>query len=449
MRKELLDRIGTAILALILGTIIWVNATYQTDRPREDFYPTQIPIQVLNEPTDLVVVNEPVDSVRVRIRAFASSWDALTTSDFSVTVDWSKLDEGMHVVPVTVSVSDPTVTLVSVHPQAVYVRLERTDRQVHEVQVEVEGKEEVPLGYQAYDPVVEPRQVTLQGGSSQIARVAEVRGVVSVANQRNSIDRSVELVARDESGQVIRGVQIVPASVRVQLAIERRENYREVAVRVRTRGQPARGYFVSSVNVTPATVTVVGPPAIIEAMGSLVDVKNDLDVTGATRLIAARMELDLPEGVSVLGEQEGQPGEVLVTVGIDAITGGTTVELPLRVQRLQEGLLVTKFVPVVDVFLTGPAVLLDELQTDRLSAVLDLSGLGVGTHQVRPQVEIIIEGQPALQDLVVRDIIPQFVEVTIEQQPTPTPAPTLTPTPQPTATPRPAATPSVRPSPTP
>ncbi len=453
MRKELLDRIGTAILALILGTMIWVNATYQTDRPREDFYPTQIPIQVLNEPTDLVVVNEPVDSVRVRIRAFASSWDALTTSDFSATVDWSKLDEGMHVVPVTVSVSDPTVTLVSVHPQAIYVRLERTGREVHDVEIQVEGKEEVPLGYQAYEPSVEPAQVTISGASSQVARVVQVTGAVSVANQRNSIDRNVELTARDEAGQVVRGVQMAPSSVRVRLAIERRENYREVAVRVRTKGQPARGYFVSSVNVTPATVTVVGPPAIIEAMGSLVEVKNDLDVTGATRLIAARMELDLPEGVSVLGEQEGQPGEVLVTVGIDAITGGTTVELPLRVQRLQEGLQVTKFVPTVDVFLTGPAVLLDELQTDRLSAVLDLAGLGPGTHQVRPQVEIVMEGQPALQDLVVRDIIPQFVEVTIELQPTPTPAPTMTPTPTltptPTATPRPTATPSPRPSPTP
>lgn len=449
MRKELLDRIGTALLALLLGTIIWVNAMYQTDRPREDFYPSQIPIQVLNEPTDLVVVNEPVDSVRVRIRAFASSWDALTTADFSATMDWSGLDEGMHVVPVEVSVSDPTVTLVSVHPQAVYVRLERMERQVRDVVIEVEGKDDVPLGYQAYEPSVEPRQVTLSGAASQVARVAVVRGSLSVANQRNSIDRSVELTAYDENGQPVRGVQIAPATVRVKLTIERRENYREVAIRVRTTGQPARGYFVSSINVTPATVTVVGPPAVIEAMGSLVDVKDDVDVTGATRLIAARMELDLPEGVSVLGQQEGQPAEVLVTVGIDAITGGTTVELPLKVVRLQEGLQVTKFVPTVDVFLTGPAVLLDELQTDRLSAVLDLAGLGPGTHQVRPQVEIAIEGQPALQDLVVRDIIPQYVEVTIEQQPTPTPAPTLTPTPAPTATPKPTATATARPSPTP
>lgn len=437
MRKRLLDRIGTAILALILSAIIWVNATYQTDRPREDFFPAQVPIQVLNEPADLVVVNETVSTVRVRIRAFASSWDALTATDFAATVDWSGLGEGIHITPIEVSVSDPTVTLLRVHPQALYVRLERTERKVQDAVIEVEGEEEAPLGYEVRAPIVEPRQVTLAGAASQVARVALVRGVVSVANQRNPIERTVELIAYDQAGQVVQGVQIAPASVRVQVPIERREGYREVAVRVRTQGQPARGFFVSSVNVSPATVTVVGPPEAVEALGGLVNVRGDLDVTDANRMIAARMELDLPEGVSVWGEAAGQASNVLVTVGIDAITGGTIIELPLRIQRLQEGLQATTFVSVVDVFLVGPAVLLDELQTERLTAFLDLSGLGPGTHQVRPQVEIHMEGQPALQDLVIKDIVPQYVGVTIGEQPVPTPIATPTPTPRPVATPRP------------
>ena len=436
MRRIKLDRIGTAVLALFLGTVIWVSATYQTDRPREDFFPAQIPVQLLHQPTELMIVNEPVSTVRVRIRAFASSWEALTVADFSATADLTGLDEGMHVVPVELSVSDPTVTILSVHPQALYVRLERAERQVRPVTIELNGLEEVPLGFQASQAEVDPQEVTLSGAASQLARVTEIFGSVSVANQRNPIDRTIELSARDETGQVIRDVQLSPSSVRVRVPIERRENYREVAVRVRTTGQPARGYFVSSVNVMPATVTVVGPPSVIEAMGSLIEVRGDLSVSGATRMIAARMELDLPEGVSVLGEQEGQ-GEVLVTVGIDAITGGTTIELALRVQRLQEGLQVAPFLQTVDVFLTGPAVLLDELQPERLSAILDLSGLGPGTHQVRPQVEIYMDGQPALQDLEVRDIVPMLVEVTIELQATPTPGPTMTPTPRPTATPRP------------
>ena len=181
----------------------------------------------------------------------------------------------------------------------------------------------------------------------------------------------------------------------------------------------------------PSTVTLVGPPAAIEELGSLVETMEALDVTGADRMLAARMQLDLPEGVSVMGAPVGEPYEVLVTVGIDAVTGGTTVELPLRAQRLQEGLQVSEFVPVIDVILTGPSVLLDELQTDRLSAVLDLNGLGPGTHQVRPTVNINTEGAPALAELQVKDILPQYVEITITLAPTPEPTPNPEPTPRP------------------
>ena len=158
-------------------------------------------------------------------------------------------------------------------------------------------------------------------------------------------------------------------------------------------------------------------------------------MTGATRMIAGRMALDLPEGVSVLDSQEGEEFTVLVTVGIDAVSGGTTVELPLKAKRIQEGLVAKLSVPMVDVIITGPAVLLDELQTDLVDAYLDLSGLGVGTHQVRPLVDILVEQNPELRDLIVSDVSPKFVEVTIAEPPTMTPTPSATPTSTPTITP--------------
>ena len=51
--KKGLDNIGSAILALVLATVVWVNATYTSDRPREDYYPLNIPIEVVNIPLGL------------------------------------------------------------------------------------------------------------------------------------------------------------------------------------------------------------------------------------------------------------------------------------------------------------------------------------------------------------------------------------------------------------
>jgi YbbR domain-containing protein len=277
---------------------------------------------------------------------------------------------------------------------------------------------------------------------------------LSLIDQRTSLERQIEPVPIDSQGGRVEDVTFTPAKVTVRVPIEKKQNYREVAVRVRTTGTPSRGYFFGGLDVVPPKVTVVGPPETIEAMGGFVETKGQIDLTGATRMIAQKMELDLPEGVSVLDSREGEFFFVLVTASIEPVTGGTTVEVPLEARKVREDLRAKMSVSTVDVILTGPAVLLDELQTDLLDAYVDLSGLEAGTHQVEPKVEILAPEESELRDLVVKDISPRFVEVTLSVpatatptvEPSPTPAsietiptPTLTPTPEPTATATPEA----------
>jgi YbbR domain-containing protein len=440
--------LGTVSLALILSLIVWVNAIYQNDKPREDFFLEALPVQVLAAPAGLVPTNSPSQTVRVRIRAFSSTWTALSASDFDVTADWRSLGPGLHSVPVEVSCSNRTVSIVGVYPETIYVRLETVEEITQTVAIDLRDQDAVPLGYSVGVPEITPAAVTISGPASVVNNVARVAVSVSVMNQRSAIARVMEPIPMDENGRAISGLTIEPSSVAVRVAIEKREGFREVAVRVRTKGQPERGYFVSSMTVVPSSVTLVGPPATIERLGSLVDVAGEVDVTGATRMVAARMELNLPDGVSVVGAIEGHPYDVLVTVGVDAVTGGTTVELPLAARRLREGLTAELSMRSIDVILTGPAVLLDELQIDLLDAYVDLSGRSVGAHQVRPVVDILVPADSPLRALVIKDVLPQYVDVIISQ-PTPTPTPTLTPTPTPTPTLTPTVTPTATATPRP
>ena len=444
MRRKLWDVLSTFSLALVLAIIVWVNAIYQGDRPHEDLFPTPLDIQVLNTPSGFAVTNNPAETVQVRIKAFASSWETLGASDFSVTADWGGLTEGMNNVPIRVTCSERTVTLIAVYPEIMYVRLERLKSEEKEVVVELRDMDEVPLGYRVYAPTIQPDSVIVTGPASFVDRVSHLGVTISLLNQRSVLERVLEPTPMDENSQAVTGLAVSPQTVTVRVPIEKQENYREVAVRARTQGQPARGYFVSGVNVLPSTVTVVGPPNVIDKLGGLVDVASPIDVTGATRMLAEKATLSLPEGVSVLGAQEGTPFEALVTVEIGAVTGGTTVELPLKPKKVPEGLIVQLSTSLVDVILTGPAVVLDELQTDLLDAYVDLSGLGIGTHQVQPVVDIIATQDSKLRDLVVKDISPKYIQVTITAPPTPTP--THTPTPTPTLTP--TLTPVVTASPT-
>ena len=222
----MLDRVGTAMLALALSLIIWVNAVYQTDRPREDVFPAEIPIEVLGKPEDLAVQYGSTETVQVRIRAFASSWETLTADDFVATVDFSELTPGVHVVPINVVVSDPTVTVTSIRPQAINVRVEPLATSLRPVEITLLGQDDIPLGYRASDPVINPDEVTISGPASALDRVVSVVGEIVVSGQRADIDRVISLEPVDRDGQTVESVDVSPSTVRVHVAIEKREDYR-------------------------------------------------------------------------------------------------------------------------------------------------------------------------------------------------------------------------------
>jgi len=437
--RQVRTNIGTALLALVLAVVVWVNATYQSDRPQTDYFSQPIPVTVLNAPADYVVTNEPVSEIQVEIKAFTSTWSTLTVKDFVATADWSSLQPGMNEVPVSISCSSRTVTILDHQPQTIYVQAEPwSDGKQLDVSVELDDQDDLPLGYDVIDPHAEPAFVTIAGAISAVDSVAKVEARVSLKDQTSTFERSVALVALDAEGSPVESVQFSHqgasvSTAQVSVEIRKSQNYREVAVRARTSGQPAKSYFVSSVDVEPQTVTVFGIPEVIDTMGGLVDLQSEVDVSDATRMVADRIALDLPEGVQVLGGSEDEAFTVLVTVEIDAVTGYTTVELTLTSRALDDGLVARLSVPEVEVILTGPAATVEELQIGFLEAYVDLGGLGVGTHQIKPIVRFVDTAPEALQELEINDWSPKSIEVSIAEPTTPTP--TLTPTYTPTIAP--------------
>lgn len=438
MRQRLWDIFGTALLALVLAVVVWVNATYVEDAPYEEWFKFSIPIEVLNAPSNLTLTNNPDTSVEVKINAFGSSWDKLTINSFRATVDWQGLAEGLHNLPIEVTCSDRTVEIVATRPDKMFVQLERFTTDAIEVEPLLTDSQDVPLGYVVGLAEVEPRMVKVLGPTSTITRIVKLVAETSLSGQRARFERVVKPYPVDESGQKIDTsvLTIEPDTVVVSCDIQKKSNYREVVIRAQTVGHPARGYFVSSVDVISPTITVVGPPATIAEMGGTVDVLGELDLTDATRDLEEAFPLDLPDGVSVLGAPSGDGAfTVVVRVGIDAVTGGTTVEVPLKPKKLREGLLVDLSVPTVDVILTGPSVLLDELDTSLIDAYVDLTGLNPASHQVKIHVNLLVDKAPELAALKVTNISPEFIQVDVKEPPTATPTTFWTATPTATLAP--------------
>ncbi len=423
MLKRLWQNISTFILSMILATLVWFVAVREENPPVEADYGPSIPLEVENLPTGTVIFGDVPDRVSLHLRAPQTSWDQLSPSKFRAWIDLSNLQPGMHDVPVQVEVSDRSVTVVSISPSTVNVRLEALVEA--KVPIKVNVLDSVPIGYISRSPTVTPITATVTGPSSVVNQVTQAVADVYLRNAKETINRTADLTARDSNGDTVSRVTLDPAKVDVTVPIEQRFGYRDVAVRVPVTGEVAAGYWISNIMVEPSTVTIVGGPAALQKLPGYIET-FPIDVTGATSNITERVAFSLPTGVSVVQPETGANGEnsgAQVQIQVAAVEGGQTVQRIVTLQGVGENLFAVARPQRVDVILSGPLPRLQALTLQDVKVIVDLFGLGTGVHKVKPNVVVP-------ESLRVESVLPDTIEVQISAMPlqTPTTTPTLAPT---------------------
>lgn len=182
-------------------------------------------------------------------------------------------------------------------------------------------------------------------------------------------------------------------------------SYRTVSVLAQLHGNPADGYAVTTVLVSPPTITIQGA---IPGLGDANSINTKpIDITGATSTRTRVVGLDLPPGIS-----STTISTVTVSIYIAPLQGKVTTTAPVTLENLPPNLTATVSPASVSVTLRGP---LPELNTVEIHPVVDVGGLAAGSYVLPVQVT-------APSDIGVQ-ITPADVTVTL----TPTPAATPTP----------------------
>jgi hypothetical protein len=173
----------------------------------------------------------------------------------------------------------------------------------------------------------------------------------------------------------------------------------------------ANGYLLTDLSVFPPIITVYSDdPELVNALPGIVETLP-LELRGASEDISTRLALDLPPGISVVGEQSVQ-----VDVGISPIQSNLTLSnIKVEVVGLADGLSAQISPFEVDVILSGPAPLLDSLLLQDIRVIVDVVGLAPGIYQLKPRIEILVA------DITVESILPNTLEVIILPATTPTP----------------------------
>jgi YbbR domain-containing protein len=415
MFRWIAENYRTFLWALALAVAVWLAAVTGADPDETRALTASIPVEVIGQDPALVINGKLPTEVRVTLRAPRSVWNLINSDPrlIRAILDLSGLAVGTHDVELQVQVNARPVQIVATSPQSVAFSLEPLVTKKLDVDLSLSG--EAAIGYQIGDAVLEPLEVLVAGAESQIETVSRARISINLNRIREGLDQNVEVEILDQAGQPVSGLTVTPSSIHVNLPVSQQGGYRDVAVKVVTVGRVASGYRLTDISVFPPVVTVFATdPELVSNLPGVLETQP-LDLQSAQNDITTRLALNLPVGVSIVGEQT-----VLIQAGVSAIESSITLAgEKVEIAGLANGLEAQVSPLTVDVIVSGPLPLLDTITRQDVRVTVDLSGLQAGTHQVTPKVEVLIS------DVFVESILPNTIEVVIS------PAGSATPTPKP------------------
>jgi YbbR domain-containing protein len=414
------SNLSTLILALVLAVVVWISAVTAANPNIEET--RSVPLELIGLDSDMLVIGNVPTQVRVTLEAPSSVMDSISASENAVQawVDISGLEPGTHDLEVQVQINPSfrPVRRISVIPEIVSITLEPLLTRTYPVNLEVTG--EPAVGYQKGRLNSEPASVTISGAASLVTQIEGVNAALDISGATETIEKDVALVSIDQNGEPVSGVTITPQDVSVIQPVFLQGGYRNVIVRVVTTGQPANGYKLTNITVSPLNVVVFSSdPQLVNDLPGYVETEP-VDLTDAVDDIDTYVVINLPEGVTLVGDQF-----VLVQVSIAAIEGSLTMSLPITPIGLLPIHTAVISPESVDVILSGPVPVLDMLSPDDVRVVVDVSDLELGIYQLEPIVDIIPDR------IVIEAVLPTTVEIEIIIAPTPTPTTTPVATSQP------------------
>jgi YbbR domain-containing protein len=410
--------LSTLLLSFILAVIVWGSAVTSADPNEERTF--AIPIEVVGQGTDIEILNDIPDQLLLTLYAPSSILDELIeeNSELRAWVDLSGLERGTHTLMVQYLMPTDTrpLRLVEAEPKTVDINLEQLISIALPIQTEILGTP--ALGYQQGNTTWSDQEVKISGRLPDVQKVATVGASLDITSADEDIQQTVPLQPRDSEGNQVAGVTLTPNRISVTQEITLRGGYRNMVVRVVTAGQVAEGYRQTNITVSPPNVLVFSTdPAMVEGLPGYIETEV-FDLSGSSDDIETVLALNLPEGISVIGDPN-----VLVQVGVAAIEGSINISRAVEVIGMLPELTATVSPDTVEVIIYGPIPTLQALTEVDVRVVADLTGLETGVYQLTPDV-IILPDRIRLQVISPETL---EIEIAIAELETPTPTPTLVP----------------------
>ena len=305
-------------------------------------------------------------------------------SNKAITVDISDLGIGTHKVNLTYENAitsidykvDPSTANITIYPKLSETRT---------VNVDVLNQDKIDSKLSISNVSIDDKDIIIKGAEHVLEKVSTVKALVDVSNIIEpsvgiSTLKNVPLVAYDNKGNVV-DVEMVPNEVTATISII--SPSKELPIKIIPSGNVEFGKAISSISTSVNKVTVYGDEDVIN---NLQFIPITVDVSGMSSSKEFNALLTKPSGIRYISESS-----TVVKISLDTEVTTEVSGIQIEYNNLDSNYKATAISRndvETSVILKGTKSVLDNLDTSTIKATVDLSGLGIGDHEV----DVVVSG---------------------------------------------------------
>ena len=387
--KTLTKNLGFKILAVVFAFILWL-VVYNTDDPTITVsYTTNVTVENASAVTDMNKCYEVLNgtnTVSFAVTAKRSVLNKLEDTDFTAVADMNRMivneDGDKANVPIEIT-SKRSNSSLKYNGKNKYLEVSLEDLMKRRFIITADTSGKVADGYALGEvTVTNPNVLNVSGPASIVNKIDSVVATIDVDGMSMNLSDNVIPALYDADGQEIDTTKLKLSNTTVTISAKIL-SVKEIPLVFSTSGVPYGDNRVVEISSKPETIKVKGSSTTLNPLSSLNIPGDVLNVSGASEDITTTIDISeyLPDGVELVNASDAT---VTVTVRIEAyeLKKFNLSTSQINVNGLDSNYDLSFDQSTVAVTVSGLKNDLNKLNTSQLSESIDVTDLGVGTHQV-------------------------------------------------------------------
>lgn len=341
---------------------------------------SNLPVEVEYNDEAYVIEGLPTKADLVLLGKKSELYLAEQYGDHKITLDLTGLDVGTH--KVTLDYNNPIRKLNYIlDPGTVTIVIYPKVSEVRTLSIDVINTDKLDETLVVSNVLLDRNDVIIKSYKEKLNTVANVKAIVDV-NSLNATESgtytidNVKLVAYDDKGKEISGIEVVPGKVTATVTIT--SPSKTVPLKIVPVGEVRSGSAISSITSSVTNVIVYADESVLKDINYI---EVEIDVNGISSNKTYQKVINKPQGARSISDTS-----VTINVTMEEETSKDFMNISVETEGLNEKFKAsgaTENDARVTVSVRGVGSLLEQLQDTDIKAYVDLSGITEpGTYNV-------------------------------------------------------------------